>query len=159
MFDPVRAVKVLRDHDVRFVLIGGLAAVARGSPVVTNDIDICYERTPQNIERMVAALTSVDARFRGAPPDAPFILDAKTIQMGDHFTFMTSVGPLDCLGTPAGTEGYGPLAANADEIDFDGLTVLVASIQDLIEMKRAAGRPKDLIMLEYLGALRDELGE
>lgn len=159
MFDPIRVVETLNRHGVRYVLIGGMAAVALGSPVVTNDLDICYERTAENMERLAAALVELKAKLRGAPDDVLFLLDAKTIAMGDHFTFATEAGPLDCLGTPAGSEGFTALKANAASVDLDTATVLVASIHDLIDMKRAAGRPKDLMMLENLAALRDELGE
>jgi hypothetical protein len=87
----------------------------------------------------------------------PFLLDADTLARGDHFTFDTDLGPLDLLGTPAGSNGYDELARNAIEIDLDGLKVLVTSLDDLMRMKEAAGRPKDLVALENLAALRDEL--
>ena len=86
----------------------------------------------------------------------PFLLDARTLRAGDQFTFGTSVGALDILGTPSGT-GPADLDANATDEVVDGLTVRVASIEDLIRMKRAAGRPKDLIELEWLAAVRDEI--
>ena len=76
---------------------------------------------------------------------------------GDSFTFVTDAGDLDILGRPHGTLGYEDLAKTAAEIDLDGLMVLVTSIDDLIRMKRAAGRPKDLIEVEVLAALRDEI--
>ena len=89
----------------------------------------------------------------------PFSLDAKTLAAGDHFTFVTDLGDLDCLGIPAGTLGYDDLMKSAVDVDLDGLVVAVASIDDLIRMKRAAGRPRDLAELEILGALRDESAE
>jgi hypothetical protein len=87
----------------------------------------------------------------------PFQLDARTLLAGDSFTFVTDAGDFDLLGTPEGTGGYEDLARTAVKTDLDGLVVLVASIDDLIRMKKAAGRPKDLIELEVLGALRDEI--
>jgi hypothetical protein len=88
----------------------------------------------------------------------PFILDAKTLKMGDHLKFDTDAGALDILGHPSGIPGgYEELAPAADEMDLGTFTVKVASIDDLIRMKRAVGRPKDLIEVEVLGALRDEL--
>lgn len=87
----------------------------------------------------------------------PFGLDAETIAAGDHFTFATVAGDLDCRGTPGGTEGFEDLAANTEAKEFDGVRVLVASIDDLIRMKRAGGRPKDTVEIEILGALRDEI--
>jgi hypothetical protein len=157
-FDPLRAIRVLQRHGVRFVLIGGLGARLQGSPTVTNDTDLCYDRSPDNLERLAAALRQLGARLRGAPEDVPFDLDAATLAAGDHFTFTSKAGNLDCLGTPAGAAGFDDLAGGATSFDVEGSTVLVASIDDLIRMKRAAGRPKDLIEIEVLAAVRDEAG-
>jgi len=156
-FDPVHILRRLEAHGVRYVLIGGLAAKAHGSPTLTVDIDVCYARDADNLERLAAVLGELAAVLRGAPADLPFHPDAETLRRGDHFTLTTASGDLDLLGTPAGTTGYEGLAANAQEAEVDdGLVVKVASIDDLIRMKRAAGRPKDRIELEVLGALRDE---
>ena len=156
-FDPRPPLRVLLAHDVRFVIIGGIAGVLLGSPSFTFDLDLCYDRDRDNLERLARALTELRATLRGAPPGLPFRLDAKTLQMGDWFTFETSSGDLDCLGTPAGTSGYADLARNAMEVVVDGnLQVMVASIEDLLRMKRAAGRPKDLIAVEILSALKEE---
>jgi hypothetical protein len=87
----------------------------------------------------------------------PFRVDAKALRAGDSFTLTTDVGWLDLLGTPSGTSGFEDLARTADVFDLFGQRVLVASVEDLIRMKRAAGRPKDLLAIEELGALRDEL--
>lgn len=156
-FEPSHAMQVMTEHDVRFVVIGGVAGATHGSPSVTQDLDICYERSPDNIEHLVAALRSIHARLRGVDDDVRFSLDADTLAAGDHFTFVTDFGDLDCLGIPAGTLGYDDLVRNAIDVDLDGFAVSVASIDDLIRMKRAAGRPRDLAELEILGALRDEL--
>ncbi len=156
-FDPLLVLRILVEHGVRFVLIGGFAAAIRGSPVITGDVDICYARDDENLERLAAALEELGATLRGAPSDVPFQLDARTLREGEHFTFATKAGALDCLGTPAGTDGFADLDASATDEDLDGLVVRVASVDDLIRMKRAAGRPQDLIAAEWLAALRDEL--
>jgi hypothetical protein len=158
-FDPLGALRTLTEHGVRFVLIGGFAGALRGSPMITGDIDICYARDEANLQALADALEELGATLRGAPADVPFRLDAATLKAGDHFTFSTKAGPVDCLGTPAGTEGFVDLDASATEEDLDGLTVRVASIDDLIRMKLAAGRPQDLIAVEWLSALRDEVEE
>ena len=155
-FDPLLALRTLVDHEVRFVLIGGYAGALRGSPVITGDVDVCYARDDENLARLAEALRSLDARLRGAPPDVPFRLDARTLRAGDHFTFSTSAGALDILGTPSGTNGFADLDGNATDEIVDGLTIRVVSIEDLIRMKRAAGRTKDRIALEWLSAVRDE---
>lgn len=157
--DAGRILATLRRHDVRFVVIGGIAAQAWGSPSLTGDLDICYDRAPDDLPRLAAALKELGARLRGpgVPPDLPFKLDAKTLELGDHFTLATDAGDLDCLGTPAGTLGYQDVAAESAEIDLYGGSVRVVSLEDLMRMKRAAGRAKDRAELEILGALRDEL--
>lgn len=98
------------------------------------------------------------AELRGVREKVPFRLDARTLATGDSFTFKSDVGDVDCLGTPTGTRGYADLRSSAEHLDIDGMKVWVSSLADLIEMKRAAGRPKDLRALEELGALRDERG-
>jgi hypothetical protein len=157
MFSPLSALEMLTEHGVRFVMIGGVAAAAHGSPSLTGDLDICYSRDPENLDRLAAALAELHATLRGADADVGFVPDAASLAAGDHFTFTTDAGDLDALGTPAGTDGFADLDTNAVDVDLDGLVVRVASLEDLIRMKRAAGRPKDRVELEILGALRDEL--
>ncbi len=153
--DPLRTLRTLRNFDVDFVLVGGFAGSLLGSALITWDVDICYQRSPENLERLAAALTDLDAELRGVDEDVPFLLDAQTLANGDSFTFTTRLGALDILGVPAGTQGYDDLRAAAIAYDLGGYEVLVADIEDLIRMKRAAGRPRDLVALEHLGALRD----
>ena len=155
-FDPLRALRVLLQHGVRFVIVGGVAGRTLGSPTITNDLDICYERDSSNYEALAEALRELGATVRGAPAGLPFLLDAKSLKMGDSFTFETVAGPLDCLGTPSGTAGYPDLMRNAAEFTFDDLQVMVVSLDDLLRMKRAAGRPKDRIEIEILSALKEE---
>ncbi len=156
-FRPEEVVRLLGRHGVRYVLIGGLAAITHGSSVVTVDVDVCHATDEKNLEAMVAALREVHAELRGAPPGVPFRLDARTLGAGDAFTFATDIGAIDILATPAGTRGYDDLARTAEVFELFGHRVAVASIEDLIRMKRAAGRPKDLLAVEELGALRDEV--
>jgi len=155
-FDPVGLLRALKEHRVRFVLIGGFAAALRGSPLITGDLDICYARDAQNLERLATALRALDARLRGGPDQDPFQLDARTLEAGDHFTFMTRFGAFDCLGTPAGTDGFPALDRSASDETVDGTAIRVASLDDLITMKAAADRPQDRIAIEWLSALRDE---
>jgi hypothetical protein len=159
-FQPLIALRVLSDGGVRFVVIGGIAAVFRGWPGITQDLDVCYSRDPDNLERLATALRALGARLRGPnlPDDLPFVLDARTIALGDTFTFETEAGNLDVLATPSGTDGFADLERGAAWIAAaEGLKVRVCSLDDLIRMKRAAGRTKDLIQLEDLAALRERI--
>jgi len=157
-FDPVAASRTLVKNGVRFVVIGGFAGRLWGSPSVTNDLDICYARDRANLARLAGALKELKARLRGVGEDVPFHLDARTLEASDHFTFATRAGNLDILGFPAGSGGFEKLVRTAEEMELDrGLRVPVASVEDLIRMKRAADRPKDLIEIEVLSAVQDEL--
>jgi hypothetical protein len=157
VFDPLRTLRIFVNHDVRFIIIGGFAAGLLGSPSFTFDLDVCYERNKRNHEALAAALRELKATLRGAPSGLPFLLDERTITKGDSFTFDTTAGSVDCLGTPSGTHGYADLVQKAMEVDVaDGVRVLVVSLDDLLRMKRAAGRPKDRAEIEILSALKEE---
>ncbi|HEY7462490.1 MAG TPA: hypothetical protein VIC59_11540 [Gemmatimonadota bacterium] len=156
-FDPLLGLATLLRHRVRFVVIGGFAGRLWGSPTLTNDLDVCYAREDANLEALATALRELGARLRGAPGDLRFPLSAASLRAGDHFTFVTRAGNLDCLGLPAGAEDFDALERAATVMDLDGLHVRVAALEDLIRMKRAAGRPKDRIEVEVLGALREEI--
>ena len=158
-FDPLRALRVLVDRGARFVVIGGFAAALRGSPLLTGDLDICYARDEANLEAVAAAMRELSATLRGAPPGLPFRLDATSLSNGDRFTFSTAAGPVDILGAPAGTSGFADLNRDATDEDVDGVKVRVASLDDLIRMKDAAGRVKDRLGLEWLAALKEELDQ
>jgi hypothetical protein len=156
-FDPIPILQVLSRHHVRFLLIGGFAGRLWGSNTITNDLDICYARDRPNLEALAAALRELGATLRGAPKDLPFLLDAQTLERGDRFTFDTKFGDFDCLGTPAGSKGFQDLVNGSAEMVVDSAPVLVAALQDLIRLKRTAARPKDLVEVEILAALREEI--
>lgn len=152
-------IDVLTQHGVRYVVIGGVAANLWGSPSLTLDLDICYARDPDNLDRLAAALRELGATLRGAPPGLPLQLDGRMLRHGDVFTFSTRFGSFDCLGTPSGSAGFDALDRNALDMFLDGVPVRVADVRDLIAMKRAAGRPKDLVELQILAALVERLEE
>jgi predicted nucleotidyltransferase len=148
--------KTLNEHDVRYVLIGGLAAILWGSDQITLDVDVCYARDEENLRALVKALHLLDAHLRGWPKGVPEFIDERAFRLGDTMTFETKFGDFDCLGTPSGTDGYSELKSNAKEMKVeDDVTVFVASIDDIIHMKRTAGRAKDLSGVESLKVLRE----
>ena len=162
VFDPTLAMRVLNRHEVEYVLIGGLAGEILGAPLGTNDIDICYRRTPENMNRLANALGELHAKLRvaGVDEDLPFILDGRTLAAGDSFTFLTDAGDLDVLGTPSGTGGFRDLDAGARAYDLgDGLVVRIVALDDLIRMKEAAARPKDAAHLNVLAELKRTIEE
>jgi predicted nucleotidyltransferase len=156
-FDPLALIERLASAGVEYVLIGGVAARLHGSPSLTRDLDICHEASVKNLERLSGVLREVHARLRGVDEDVPFLLDARTLAAGQNFTFVTDEGDLDLLAVPSGVAGYRGLVERAVEMDLDGVAVKVACLDDLIRMKRAAARPKDLMEVEVLSALQDEI--
>jgi len=156
-FRPKAILDALVAHGVDFVLIGGLAGVARGSAYATFDVDVAYGRDRVNLERLAEALQELGATLRGAPPAVSFLLEAETIARGAHFTFDTAFGSLDILTDPDGAPPYDRLVAASNQVDVEGVTVLVASLDHLIAMKEAAGRPKDKLMATEYRVLSDEL--
>lgn len=143
-------------HGVDFVLIGGQAGISHGSVYPSYDLDVVYARDRDNIARLVAALDEIGVRLRGAPPDLPFVLDARTIENGVNFTFETPHGDLDILGGAAGMPSYESLKSASVEREVSGHLVRVASIDHLIAMKKAAGRTKDKLMVEEYIVIADE---
>lgn len=143
-------------HGVDFVLIGGMAGITHGSNYPSYDLDVVYARDSDNIGRLVEALQEIGVRLRGAPADLPFLLDAKTIENGSNFTFVTPHGDFDILGHADGMPVYHDLRAEATVRELLGLEVRVASLDHLIAMKRAANRPKDRLMVEEYIVLADE---
>lgn len=144
---------------MRFVAIGGTAGRLLGSTLNTDDVDILYERNRENIERLAAALAELDARRRDLDPKiAAPPLDAQTIRNGMNFLLTTRYGDLDCLGeTASGRFTYDQMAPTAGRYEVDDFTVLAVSLDELIRMKRATGRPADQAAVEHLTALRREL--
>lgn len=148
----------LAAHKVEFVLIGGLAMRIHGSAHITDDLDVCYHRTPANLQAIAAAFAPLHPYLRGAPPGLPFRFDAPTIQAGLNFTLTTDHGDVDLLGEVSGVGNYDQALSRSVEADMFGLRVRVLSLDGLIAAKKAAGRMKDrnhLLELEALKKLRD----
>jgi predicted nucleotidyltransferase len=151
-----RLLNALREHEVKFVIIGGVAATLHGSSRLTNDLDVVYERSPENLARLVAALVDFKPYLRGAPPGLPFRFDVETLRRGLNFTLTTTSGDLDLLGEVTGVGGYPNLAANAVEANLFGSPYRFIDLDTLILAKRAAGRAKDLEVVAELEAIREE---
>ncbi len=150
---------LLAENQVDYILIGGGAAIAHGAARTTYDIDIVYSRTPTNLTKIVEALQDLNPYYRGAPAGLPFKWDEQTIQNGLNFTLTTDWGDIDLLGEVSGDGTYDKLLDFTDTIQLYEHPVRVVSLEKLIHLKRAAGRPKDfeaIAELEILLKLRDE---
>lgn len=153
-FRPTALLRRLVAHGVDFVVVGGIAMVAQGSARNTRDLDICYATDAANLEALGSALVEADARLRGVDDEVPFVPDARTLQRTSILTLESADGWIDLLVSPPGAPAYEQLRARADRVTLDGIAILIASIDDLEAMKRAAGRPVDQIDLEEIEAIR-----
>lgn len=149
-FKPRSIIKLLTARGVDFVVIGGYAAVLHGSPRVTNDLDICYAKDAANLAALGRCLTDMDAQPAGVGDKVPFVADERTLARIELLTLETTLGPLDVMRSPTGAPSYVRMRERAERYDVDGMVVRVAAIPDLLAMKRAAGRRKDLADVEEL---------
>jgi predicted nucleotidyltransferase len=148
--------RVLHEQGVRFLIVGGAAATAHGSARLTQDLDLVYDRSRENLDRLVRALAPQEPYLRGAPPGLPFAFDVETLRRGLNFTLTSKLGDVDLLGEIVGGGGYAALESDCVAMELFGVRCLVLGLDKLIEVKRAAGRPKDLEALAELVAIRDE---
>ena len=148
--------EALAGAGVGFVVVGGVAATAHGAARVTYDLDLVYSRERGNLERLAAALAPYSPYLRGAPPGLPFHWDAETLERGLNFTLTTDLGPLDLLGEITGGGRYEDLLPDTVEVELLGVRCRCLGLRRLIEVKRAAGRPKDFEAIAELEAILDE---
>jgi predicted nucleotidyltransferase len=148
-------IDALAGGGVEFIVIGGVAATLHGSARATLDLDVVYRRTPENIGRLVSALAPLQPYLRGAPPGLPFVFDAGTVRRGLNFTLDTSLGSLDLLGEVTGGGSFEALLTSTERVDLFGHACRCVTLEALIALKRAAGRPKDNEVIAELEALRD----
>ncbi len=152
--------RALADHDVDFVVIGGVAARLHDTGHATVDIDICPSRSEANLERLAAALRVLGSRLRveGEPGGIAFDPHPQQLRQMSTLTLLSMHGPVDLCFAPAGfVDGYEALLPGRVVVVVSGVGVPVASLTDVVASKRAAGRPKDIVALPALEArLRDQ---
>jgi predicted nucleotidyltransferase len=144
MTDYENLLTLLVRGGVQFVVVGGVAAAAHGSARTTEDLDVVYSRSRDNIKRLVESLGQTNPYLRGAPPGLPFKFDEKTVANGLNFTLITDLGAVDLLGEITGGGSYEQLLPYSLRIPVFGIECQLLGLERLIEVKRAAGRPKDL---------------
>lgn len=153
-YRPAEIVRALVEADVDFVIIGGVAVVLQAMPRFTKDLDICYSTEQANLDALGEVLVALGTRLRGIPDEVPFVPDGRTLRQTRMMCLTTPVGDIDLLVDPDGAPAYKTLRRHAEVKEVGGQQVRVASIDDLIAMKSAAGRPQDLIDIESLEAAR-----
>ena len=147
---------VLAEAKVKFILIGGVAGNLHGSARITYDLDVVYARSRDNIQRLTEALRPHTPYLRGAPAGLPFTFDERTVRNGLNFTLTTTLGDFDLLGEVAGGGTYELLLPFSMLIRVAGLEFLCVTLERLIQLKRAAGRPKDFEAIAELQAILEE---
>ena len=153
--DADAIVEVLTRHGVNFIVIGGFAAIAQGSPIPTADVDVVPATDRDNFARLSGALKELDAKVRAVEHNQPlpFDHDADSLAASRMWNLTTKYGDLDITQMPSGTEGYDDLKRDALEIDLGGVRIRIASLADIVRSKEAAGRDKDRLALPVLREL------
>jgi hypothetical protein len=162
MPNPEKFLGILNQAEVEYVVVGGVALVAHGSARATFDLDICYKRSKENVEKLCIALQPFHARLRGAPLDLPFRFDPKTVIAGRNFTLVTDLGDFDLLGEIAGLGFYDAVYNSSEVKKVENIVCRVLSLDGLYRAKSAAGRDKDVEALKEikgLQELKERLGE
>lgn len=140
--------------DVEFVLVGGLAAVVQGAPITTFDVDIVHRRTTENVDRLLAFLADVGARYRNRP-GPPLPPNRNALLGPGHSLFVTDLGPLDALGAIEGGADYDQLLPLSLGITVAGRSLRVLSLETIVAFKKMSTDPKDRLRLPVLeGVLR-----
>ena len=152
-----RLLEVFDTAGVECIIIGGIAARAHGSARITQDVDIVYARTADNIRRMVGALAPFSPYLRGAPPGLPFEWSEATVKAGLNFPLTTTIGAIDILGEVTGGGRYEDLLSHSILLEVFGHSTRVVTLPWLIHLKRSAGRPRDLEVIAELEALEEEI--
>lgn len=158
-FDPQAIFERLHQAGVRHVVVGGWAVNAHGYQRYTGDVDICPDPARDNLERLASLLRDLEGRQLGLDEFAPDELpgdptDPDSLAEGGNFRVQTTIGVVDVmqwLASDSGELEFGDLAKGTVVADVFGTPVTVCSLEALLSMKRAAGRPKDLDDLEALG--------
>ena len=142
----------LAHADVDFVVVGGVAVAFQGYARSTRDLDITYATDHDNLRRLGGVLVAARARLRGVTEDVPFVPDERTLARS--LTLVTDDGALDLLADPPGAPPYATMRDRADRVDLDGVVIAIAALEDLLAMKRAAGRSQDLADIDALEVAR-----
>ncbi|HVW18541.1 MAG TPA: nucleotidyl transferase AbiEii/AbiGii toxin family protein [Solirubrobacteraceae bacterium] len=145
-----RLLRALAEAEIDFVVVGGVAVNALGYQRYTKDLDIVYATDQANLDALGAVLVELNARLKGVGEDVPFVPDGRTLRGTRILTLDSDAGQIDLLVEPPGAPAYAELKARAFTATPHGIEVLVASLEDMLSMKRAAGRGPDTIDVQAL---------
>ncbi len=145
----IEMLEVLTRHRVDFIVVGGVAAILEGTPISTFDLDIVHPRTPENNERLLAALRELNARYKD-PAGRVLLPDSSRLETLKTHLLSTDLGPLDVLTIIGENLTYSDLLDNTNEHEIENFQVRALDLRTIIETKEYANRPKDQIALIYL---------
>ncbi len=146
----IAVLRVLAEHQVDFVVVGGVAAVLQGAPVMTFDLDVVHSTEAANVERLLGALRAAHAIYR-TQPERRLQPEASHLSSPGHQLLITDFGPLDLLGSIGRNRSYSDLAQHAEEFEVEaGLRVRVLDLATQVAVKEEVGGEKDRAMLPIL---------
>ena len=140
--------RVLDNHRVEFIIVGGVCAVLHGAPITTFDLVLAHSRTPVNLQFLMNALMDLDASYRGHPKQIK--PDIESLASPGHHLLITRFGPLDLLGTIEKDLGYADLVGHSEEIQIENMAFRILSLEYLFEIKEETSREKDRLILPIL---------
>lgn len=147
-----RILEDLNDAEVRYLLIGGIALIRHGVVRATRDIDAAFDPDPENVRR----IQSLVSKWGATRPDgSPIPDDGISPERSIHLS--TPMGELDLVPEAVSGFGFEELLARAETRKVDGVEAPICSLADLVAMKRAVGRERDLVDLADLEAAHGKL--
>lgn len=154
--DFLAILRILCNHAVDFIIVGGVAGVLHGAPISTFDLDVVHSREPRNLDRLLKALDALGARYR-TPGGENLRPQISHLASSGHQLLLTEAGPLDLLGTIGKGHGYDALVAQASELDVgEGVTARVLNLAALIRIKAETAQEKDTAQLAILRRTLEE---
>ena len=154
--DFIKLFQLLNEGNVDFVVVGGVAAIAHGSPLVTQDIDTCISLAPDNLDRLKDALSEINPIHRIGNKNKPFNETDGVLYSFKNIYLTTDYGQIDCLGEITGIGSYEDVLRNSFKLQIDGKEYNFLTIDALIKAKKAINRPKDREAVIILNALREK---
>jgi hypothetical protein len=155
MVDFDALLKLLRQHEIEFVIVGGFAAMAHGASQLTQDVDVCFEFTPKNVRRLAGALKDFHPIHRMTPQRLPLELNDENIARLKNLYLQTDLGQLDCLSEVKGVGDFAEVQRQSIEIELPAGPCRILSLDALIRAKEAMGGPKDKLTILQLKAIQE----
>ena len=147
--DFFKILQILAEHEVDFIVVGGICAVLHGAPVSTFDLDVVQSRAPENIQHLISALNQMAACYRGRG-EQRLVPDSYHLASTGHHLLMTTYGPLDILGTIGSGHDYEALFDHSEEIIVDDLQLRLLDLESLIRVKEETASAKDRAVISIL---------